>query len=100
MISCEEGLRSQDCARPDVDLMATLYLRGLRYLGFTGHSLEEGVEGVEDPGAEEAEDLGTHNMCQVGLKTQGLMKTQWLKTQRLKTKNRGQLQSNLGLAIF
>ena len=41
----------------------TLY-RGLRYLGFTGHSLEEGVEGVEDPGAEEAEDLGTHDVRQ------------------------------------
>ena len=41
----------------------TLY-RGLRYLGFTGHSLEEGVEGVEDPGAEEAEDLGTHDVGQ------------------------------------
>ncbi len=41
----------------------TLY-RGLRYLGFTGHLLEEGVEGVEDPGAEEAEDVGTHDVGQ------------------------------------
>ena len=60
--------------------MALHYLRGLRYLGFTRHSLEEGVEGVEDPGtrgadaqgpewvddpgAEEAEDVGTHDVGQ------------------------------------
>ena len=73
-------------ARPVIVEMAwcgtmgdTLY-RGLRYLGFTGHSSEEGVEGVEDPGtrgadaqgpewvddpgAEEAEDVGTHDVGQ------------------------------------
>ena len=69
-----------------LDLMALHYLRGLRYLGFTRHSLEEGVEGVEDPGtrgadaqgpewvddpgAEEAEDVGTHDVGQVGRKSQ------------------------------
>ena len=56
--------------------VTTLY-RGLRYLGFTGHSLEEGVEGVEDPGAEEAEDLRTPNVGQVGLMSQ------WWKTKQL-----------------
>ena len=39
-------------------IVATLYLRGLRYLGFTGHSLEEGVEGVEDPGTRGAAAQG------------------------------------------
>ena len=83
--------------------LATSFLRGLRYLGFTGHSLEEGVEGVEDPGAEEAEDLGTHDVGQgadvpvvedqatAWWNAQLWLKTiQGLKTQRLKTKNRGQ----------
>ena len=56
----------------------------------TGHQLQEGAEGVEDPGAEEVDDLGTHDAGQVGLKTQWLKTTQGLMTQRLKTKNRGQ----------
>ena len=55
--------------------LTTLY-RGLRYLGFTGHSLEEGVEGVEDPGAEEAEDLGIRGLMSQWWKTKKL----WLKT--------------------
>ena len=59
----------------DANLLTCITTKGLRYHGFTGHSLEEGVEGVEDPGAEEAEDLGTHDVGQVGLKTQGLMNT-------------------------
>ena len=45
--------------------------------------LQKGAEGDEDPGAEEVEDLGTDDVGQVGLKTQELMNTQWLKTQRL-----------------
>ena len=30
----------------------------------TGHQLQEGAAGVDDPGAEEAEDLGTHDVGQ------------------------------------
>ena len=37
----------------------------------TGHQLQEGAAGVDDPGAEEAEDLGTHDVGQVGLMSQG-----------------------------
>ncbi len=36
----------------------TPHYRGLRYHGFTGHSLEEGVEGVEDPGTRGADAQG------------------------------------------
>ena len=32
--------------------------------------LQEGAVGVEDPGAEEAEDVGTHDVGQVGRKSQ------------------------------
>ena len=30
----------------------------------TGHQLQEGAAGVDDPGAEEVEDLGTHDVGQ------------------------------------
>ena len=34
--------------------------------------LQEGGEGVEDPGAERVDDPGTHDVGQVGLMSQGL----------------------------
>ncbi len=43
----------------------------------TGHQLQEGAAGVDDPGAEEAEDLWTHDVGQVGLMSQ------WWKTKQL-----------------